>query len=222
MLVRELFQRLSFGELSNLDMGMEGAGTIELGSQPRVVVQTTKALTALHSRFILRRAYLPLELKDGQHDYEMACDDLIKILAIDRLDDAFTPDINEALSLPINSGDAATGQAHGGKIMAHNRLHFRAPVAGARYLIEYQANHPRLSLPPSLDEEISIMPALEEALQIQVAAGIFGGMGGDSHKATAEGLLLQYEQLVQMAKLEDMAQESSSDTRDRLRDKGFV
>lgn len=222
MQVRDLFQRLSFGELSNLDIGMEGAGTIEMTGQPRVVSQIDVALTALHSRFILRRAYLPLELKTGQYDYELDCTDLIKILSIDRLDDATTPDLDESVAMPLNSGDAGTGQVHGGKIMAHNRLHFRAPVDGARYLIEYQANHPKLALPPSLDQEISIMPALEEALQVRVAAGIFSGMGGDGHNAKAAEYLNRFEQLCQMAKLEDMAQESSSDTRDRLRDKGFV
>lgn len=248
MNVQELFERLSYGELSNLEIGMDGAGAIAAESQMKIVSQINTALTALYSRFLQRRAFLELEMQEGMSTYVISSefalsnteptrtapayildsaeapfrDDLIKILSVSRRDDPATAGIDEARGLPINHRDTVTGRSIGITIMAHDTIHVRDPQPGQRLLVEYQANHPRLSVPAVMTETISIMPALEEALQLRVASGVFSGMGGEAHSIKGAELLARYEQLCQLAKLDDMAQESSSDIRDRLRDKGFV
>lgn len=60
--VQELFQKLSYGELSNLHMGAEGTGTIDESKIPSVILYANEALLKLHSRFILIEKDLNLEL----------------------------------------------------------------------------------------------------------------------------------------------------------------
>ena len=58
MKLLDLFERLSFGELSNLAIGMEGAGTIRESDQRKVLAHVNDGLLQLYSRFILQTKYL--------------------------------------------------------------------------------------------------------------------------------------------------------------------
>lgn len=59
------FQSLSFGELSNLSIGENGAGTIKEAEQDRVASYTNKALTLLYSRLPHNVDYVILEQQEG-------------------------------------------------------------------------------------------------------------------------------------------------------------
>ena len=54
MLLEDLYQRLSYGELSNLSISTDGNGSIIESAQPRVVLYANEALVRLYSTFILR------------------------------------------------------------------------------------------------------------------------------------------------------------------------
>lgn len=243
MQVQDMFARLSYRELSSLSIGDEGAGTIPADKQATVVSQINVALTALYTRFPQRRAFLTIQTMPGVQEYSLRPEfavsdtdpanenpryiidtasrpfqgDLIKILSVDRLDDETTTE-DESYTFGINQRNSE----YGVKILSHDTLRFREPVTGDRFEIEYQANHPKLTIPVDPTESITIMPALEEALQVRVAAGIFQSMTGELHQATGKNHMNHYERLCQMAQNEDMAQEGSSDDFDRLRYKGFV
>jgi hypothetical protein len=243
MLVQDLFTRLSYGELSNLAIGMEGAGSIDVNREAQALAAVTTALTALYTRFQLRIAFLTLEAMSEVDSYVLSsehaesnllahptiphyikdvtamprpfADDVIRILGVRRLDVAATIGLDESLDFLVNSRENATNAV---KTLAYNEIRLLTALPGEQFEIEYQANHPPLTLSGS----IQIMPALEEALQARTAAAIFAGMSGEAHVARSKELLARYEQLCAEAKLNDMSQESSSNAFDKLRDKGFV
>lgn len=216
MKVQDLFERLSFGELSSLSIGMEGAGGIEPSKQDSVIAKINNALTGVYSRFIHQRDFLTVAAEAGKRRYQIAPPEgVVKILSVVRLDDPETTRIDERLTMGINSRNSSDGI----QILNHDTFFLSAPKEGDRYEVEYQANHPRLTSP---EDDIVVMPALEEALQARVAAAIFSGMGGEGHRARSQELMVLYEQRCAEAQAEDMAQEGGDDHFDRLRDKGFV
>lgn len=216
MRVQDLFERLSFGELSSLSIGMEGAGDIEPSKQDSVIAKINNALTGIYSRFIHQRDFLTVAAETGKRRYQIAPPEgVVKILSVVRLDDPTTDRVDERQTMGINSRNSSAGI----QILNHDTFFIQAPRGGEIYEVEYQANHPRLTAP---EDEITIMPALEEALQARVAAAIFSGMSGDGHRARSQELMALYEQRCAEAQSEDMAQEGGDDHYDRLRDKGFV
>lgn len=221
MQLQELFKRLSYGELSGLAIGMDGAGDIAEADQGKVQTQIELALTALHSRFILRRGFHTLTILEGVKTYAIstAIPSLVKILSVGREDDPTTTRVSEAYQLGINRHDDLSGSI---QILSHDEILFESAVAGERYTIEYQAGHPPLPVPVDPETVISILPALEEALQVRVAASIFSGMAGEAHINKSMHLLNRYEQLCAAAEEGDLAQEDMTSGFDRLRDKGFI
>ncbi len=243
MQVQDLFKRLSYGELSNLSIGNEGAGTIADGKEAQVLSAIQLALTTIYARFQHRVSSLVLEATEGVSSYvldsqhaesdttsspsipryikdvtEMPApypDDLIKILSVVRRDRPETPNVDEARPFQINS---RRNQENAAKVLAYNEFRLLSAKLGDLFDVEYQAKHPTLALGGS----IQIMPALEEALQARAAAAIFSGMTGETHVARSQELLARYEALCQMVLLNDMAQESGSDDYDRLRARGWV
>lgn len=215
MRVQDLFEQLSYGELSSLSIGMEGAGDIAPDKQDMVITQINAALKAIYTRFLHRRDFIEVAAVAGQRRYQVApTEGLIKILSVVRKDDPAT-DRDECLVLGLNSRNSS----HGVQILTHDSFQLPAPQAGELYEVEYQAGHTKLT---ALADEITVMPALEEALLCKVAASIFSGMNGEGHRSKAQELMGRYEQLCSEAQMEDMAQESGDDEFDRLRDRGFV
>lgn len=241
MKINDLFTRLSFGELSALAIGMEGTGSIREADQPKILSYTNAALTSLFTRFIQRRHFLTFVAQPALRQYVMSSrhavtgggagpayildsddlpfqDDLIKILAVEREDDPETFRNDSAL-MGINR----RGVPDGVEMVSHDTLLFREqPKPGVRFLVEYQAKHPRLQVPVDLEADISIMPSLEEALQLKVAAGVFSGMTSETATAKSMELEGRYEALCLLAEANDLTQESGSDQFDRLRDRGFI
>ena len=220
MELQELFKRLSYGELSALSIGMEGAGSIAEDQQGKVQSHIELALKALHARFILRRGFYTLTIVGTQKSYDLSTliPDLVKILSVGREDNPLTP-ANEAQPFGINRHDHLDGTI---QILSHDEILFESAVAGERYTIEYQAGHPALPDPIDLEAQVRILPALEEALQVRVAAGIFSGMSGDAHVAKSVQLMNRYEALCAVAEEGDLAQDDTTSGFDRLRDKGFI
>ena len=58
MKLPDLYRELSYGELSNLALGVEGSGAIAEEHQPRIVQFANEALLKLYSRFILKESTL--------------------------------------------------------------------------------------------------------------------------------------------------------------------
>lgn len=246
--VQELFERLSYAELSSLSIGMEGDGEVTDHGRPQIIRHIGVALSALYSRFLHKRSELVLEAMDGVQKYvldrahaesdttpnsvpryirdvtlmeEPFQDDLIKILSVRRQNEPKVPGDLLRGRETLFSINARNNDKTSARILTHNSLRLLTAQPGELFHIEYQANHPKLDPHLCEDQGIEIMPSLEEALQARVAASVFSGMTGEIHVAIANGHMARYEKLCEMAALDDLLQESGTDARDRLRDKGF-
>ena len=62
MNIEDLFRNLSYGELSNLALSVEGSGTIVESARPKIVTYANDALTRLHTRFPLRTKDVLIEM----------------------------------------------------------------------------------------------------------------------------------------------------------------
>lgn len=71
MNLKEVFDQLTYGELSQLSIGGNEAGAISEANYPRVVPHINMALTALYKRFPLKEGRLVLQLQSGVTTYSV-------------------------------------------------------------------------------------------------------------------------------------------------------
>ncbi len=240
MNVSDLFAALSYGELNHLSIGDNGAGTIAEAGQPKILTLADQTLTALYSRFAHNRDYAKLELQKTINYYTLSdlfavsntdvgndrpryikdstdfpfSGEFIRLLSIKDEDAPF----EEGVDLNINDRTSE----YGIQMVGHDRMYVKTPMDGNTLLIEYQTKHEPLSIPADLNQEITLIPTLEEALVVRVAAKVFAGIGGEDASYKSQGLFRQYEEICALAEREDLVQETSSDSHDKLDDKGFV
>lgn len=232
MNVGDLFQNLSFGELSNLSIGMEGAGTISAEGRPKIVGFANKALTQLHSRFTQRIDEVLVEMQEGVQRYVLASRFAVShttppqvgAYILDSVEEPFQDNVIRILSIedtnpPQDNPDVLPIEA---RAMAHSTVFVREPRAGGVLRVEYQANHPRLSIPVDETKVISLAPVLEEALELLVAAKVYSSMNGEGHLAKSRELLAAYEGICQTVDLESLLAEGAVTGWHRTRDRGFV
>jgi hypothetical protein len=98
MYLQEIFDQLTYGELSQLSMGGGAAGVIDETNYPRVLTHINLGLTALYKRFNLKEKRLAIALQPDVDTYLLNVVDILKIERI--LTDA-------EFELPLNhEGDA--------------------------------------------------------------------------------------------------------------------
>jgi hypothetical protein len=71
MNVDQLFQNLSYGELSNLSMGVEGEGAIEEKHQPKIILHANEGLLRLYTRFLLLEKDVLIEQVEHITNYHL-------------------------------------------------------------------------------------------------------------------------------------------------------
>lgn len=71
MKLQDIFDQLTFGELSQLSIGGGEAGVINETNQSRVLAHINLGLTDLYKRFPLKEARLLLELVEGRVEYAL-------------------------------------------------------------------------------------------------------------------------------------------------------
>jgi len=74
MLLSEIFEYLTFGELSHLSIGGIDAGTIDVGDYPRIIANVNLGMIELHKRFNLKVREVPLQLYDQITMYNLHTD----------------------------------------------------------------------------------------------------------------------------------------------------
>jgi hypothetical protein len=71
MTLQEIFDQLTFGELSQISIGGNEAGAIKETDYPRILVHINLGLTALYKRFSLKEGRLMLSLVAGRTVYPL-------------------------------------------------------------------------------------------------------------------------------------------------------
>lgn len=71
MKLSEIFTQLTYGELSQLNLGGAEAGEISAANYPRIIPHVNLGLTALYKRFMLKEGRLTIALQTGRSTYPL-------------------------------------------------------------------------------------------------------------------------------------------------------
>src|SRR5690625_3224463 len=96
----EIFNQLTYGELSQLHIGGEEVGEIRPQDYMAIVPHINLGLTALHKRFLIREGRLRIELQPGMYTYVLHSEHAVSHRAsrktryiLDSADQPFNDDI---------------------------------------------------------------------------------------------------------------------------------
>lgn len=238
MTLEELFQRLSYGPLSNLAVANEGSGGIVEAKKPAMVHYTNEALLRLHTRFVLIERALILKQVDGisnyaltpEHTYTASIssdppaeiayiqdsaalpfkDDLIKILRV----------LNSCgCDVPLNNENAC-----GSYFTPQNHiLQIPCPTNDELTYVVYQARHKKLEARPADLKQLITLPAtLEEALLAYISYLHFSSMNGQENIARAAELLNRYNSICGEAESHGIVNTDDTPRNNKLCQRGFV
>lgn len=237
MILSDLFETLAEGELSNLSMAENGAGTIVTNAQPRIVRYVNEGLMRLYTRFPLKENdvlvqmyeditnyhliprfavhYTPVDTTDNEPirylldlPDEPFLDEVIKILAV--------YDSTGKFSRPINDdGHALSVFTPQSKI-----LQVPIPVPDQTLAVMYQARHPKIQ--GDLQESIDLPDFLVEALTAFVAYKVFSHMNTDTSTAKSQEHLAMYEKVCADALDKDLVNISVSTPSSKFSRGGWV
>ena len=79
MKLKEIFEHLAYSELSQLNVGDTSLGLINESNYDKVLSAVNLGLTALHTRFCLKKKEVLIELVYGTYTYAVPVDDLLKV-----------------------------------------------------------------------------------------------------------------------------------------------
>lgn len=231
--VSDVFRRLSYGELSNIAMGMEGVGAIEASKQDRLIHYINEALLRLHSRFVLREEGLLVRLTAHVTNYHISSryaesntdrlpadpvyimdtaspyrDDLIKITAVYD---------QSGMQIPLNDGEDRRSFF----TPMPDCLQVPNPVEGYMIELGYQCRHPLIG-PGQTDACIELTPALEGALTAYVAHMVYSFMNGADNAAKGQEHLARYEYICAEVERMDLVNSSISTTNTKFESRGFI
>jgi hypothetical protein len=205
MLLSELFDQLSHGELFNLEMGGDTTMGIDQSDYPLVVSQINLGLTELYKRFELKKDYLTLQLDDDIYYYHLVSantesnggyildstksftDNIIKV---ERIYDI--SEVEETEVAPLNDLKAVW------PVLFHTdtKLHIPFPELKNQLRIEYRASHATINpigLNPATTE-IELPPALLDPLLIFVGQRVFNAINSGNPDGDGIKYLQRFEQ----------------------------
>lgn len=188
MLLEDLYQRLSYGELNNLSLAGDGSGTIVEEARPRIVMYANEALVRLYSTFILRTNSVILTPLDHVTQYhlqkrfafsqrDVTDEDFIYIQDLD--DEPFEEDVLKVLEVfdgagaPVPLNDAEQPLS----VFTPQAKTLQVPTAwnGQVLSLLYQASHPKLDHTDS-HSIIDLPDVLHGALAAFIAHKVYSHM----------------------------------------------
>lgn len=232
MNISDLYEKLSYGELSNLSISEEGSGTIIAAKRPRIIHYANTALLRIFSRMLLKENSLlitqleniTLYRLDKKHSVTNPVAGYYSYIQ-DTADNLFDNDViritsvydHNGIELPINDIDDPLSVF----IPQPDVLQLPNPVEGAPLGVSYQARHAPLSYnTPS--QVIEIPETLEEALTALIAHYVFSHMNSQEAAAKGQEHLARYEAIVSEVTDRDLLTESSSTSSNRFSRNGWV
>lgn len=198
MLLEDLYQRLSYGELNNLSMAADGNGAILESGQPRVALYANEALVRLYTTFVLRTNSLiitPLDHITNYHlkkrfafsERDRSDEDSHYIQDLD--DEPFQEDVIKVLevydgtgrAVPLNDAEQPLS------VFTPQTLMLQIPNAwnGQVLSLLYQASHPKLD-PTNPHSIIELPEVLHGALTAFIAHKVYSHMNTAESSAKAQ------------------------------------
>ena len=233
MNVGDLFQRLSLGDLSNISLGAEGSGYIVAEGQDKIVSYANATLTAIYSRFIHSLNFAVVRQQAGVQRYRLNGLYAVSNTDVgntnpryiqDSLLEPFPGDVVRIIAVDQILLESQTDSPpdFDVRLLAQDTIYVLTPVEGQDMRVEYQSNHPRLSIPANPTDSILLAPILEEALESRVAAYVYAAMNGEAQLIKSQTLMARYEEICQLVKLENLLQEGAPNDHTKLIRGGWV
>lgn len=185
MTLQEVFDHLSYGELSQLHIGgSEDAGITE-ENRYRIVTHVNLGLTALHKRFFLRRGEAQVYVSPGMSSYTVEQGDLFKIEQVHTAD---------GCELGIGEGNANSVTLDSFNTL---RVPLEIRMKGEPLTVVYRADHPTIDKRMAARDperiQINLPPTHLEALLYFVASRLFNPLGGSVESHEGNNYARKYE-----------------------------
>lgn len=233
MNTNELFETLSHGEFANLNLAVEGTGTILEEKKPMVLKHANDALLRLYTRFVLKEKVVMIEQFEHITNYHLLekysesrapqpgvpypyikdaagehfVNDVVRIYA------AFD---HQGCELPLNDEDRTDSIF----IPQPTMIQVPQPIRGTLLSLAYQARHPKLLVDGSV--QLELPSVLEEALTAYIAYKVYTNMNTQESTAKAAEHLGRYEAICQEAADRDIVNNSISRSNTRFEKRGWV
>jgi hypothetical protein len=198
MTLQEIFDQLSYGELSQISMGGSGDAGINEANWERVLASVNLGLTELHKRFLLKEGRIDIQLEPGKNTYVLdkkyaqnnresfgvtkylldSPDAVFEnnVLKIERVYD----DLGNELGLN-QGGDSYDLLLTSCRTPSYNTLVLPVDLKSEKVTVVYRENHPIILKEQgyfALDEvEVTLPYSHLEALLLYVASRIMNPIG---------------------------------------------
>jgi len=207
MLLSDLFDQLTYGELSQLEMGGVDEVGIESKDYKRIIPHINLALTELHKRFLIRKEEVVLDCFDHIEDYTLhsrfavtntASPEPYKYIHdseyepfqdnVIKIEKVFNEDGQELyldetdpyiIRTELNLTTQKRWSVH---TLNYNTIQIPYPMHENALFVEYRAEHEKIQI-AGLDPtkvEVKIPSYLLEPLLLYIAGRVYSNLGGNS------------------------------------------
>lgn len=235
MTLDDIFNQLSFGELSQISIGNSDAGLVGMPDRLRVAASVELALAALYKRFLIKEGTVIVEMIDGLNTYVLDnkySENSVEVVPYKYIKDATNPFTNDVikveriydesgLELALNVIDDPYA------IRTPNLKTLVVPpdLKTSLLTVMYRASHPKFDrgLVVTSPEEVEIeMPmSYLEALLFYVAARITTPVGMTSEFHDGNNYMAKYEAACSELEAQNIRVDTLG-TNDRLVRNGWV
>jgi len=235
MQLNELLTKLSYGELSNLSLGSNGAGSIKITERPKVIDHVNDGLLKIYTRFSLLEKNVIIEQVTHITNYHLKSrysesnqSDEPYLYIKDKMAEPFTEDVIKITEVFDSTGKVRPlndrNNVNSVFTPLPDTLQVPRPVAGQALAILYQARHPLLEREGDnvLSQDIDLPIYLNNALQSYVAYKIFGNMNGQENLVISQTHLDAFNAACSEVIINDSVNNTFATSQTKLESRGFV
>ena len=238
MKLSEVFSQLTYGELSQLNLGGAEAGSIDTRNYPQVVAHVNMGLLALYKRFNLKEGRLQFTLKEGVTYYPLNTAEDVNFVAVPGEED-FADDIlkvervytSRGFELGLNDLE----NQYACMTPSNNVLRVPAVIAGQRVdlpdelktdalTVVYRAKHPMLVATASFNPsriELELPYTHLEPLLLYVASRVHNPIGMTNEFHAGNSYAAKFEQACQQLEVQNLRVDQGGQS-NRLKRNGWV
>lgn len=237
MILQDIFDQLSYGELSQLFVaGDTESGGLREEDKPRMIAHIQLALSALHKRFLLKQKQLTISIQEGRSTYVLKdsyslhneqSNELVKY--IDDAEEPFKNDLLQVERVLDDKGNELALNDHTNpesiRTPAYDILIVPPDLETETLTVLYRADHPKIN--PimgqyvSFQEEVALPVTHLEPLLYFVASRIMNPVGMDREFHEGNNYAQKYEMACQELERHGY-QLNSHDSNHKFRNNGWV
>ena len=249
MYLQEIFDSLSYGELSQLSIGGAEAGVIDASNYPRVLTQINLGLTDLFKRFTLKEGRITLALIPGRSEYPINSkyvvgntrsrelvryleenpaahfrDDMLKIERVltDAGEELELNNVAEKYS--AFTPNMTTLRVH--PDIAARDINLPDWLKTSKLELVYRANHPKLVMGIGLFDPTRIVVQLPDshlnALMLFIASKLHTPIGIEGQFNAGNNYFAKYEAACKDLENEDLKIDQGGGTNEKFRARGWA